>query len=132
MGTCVALVSCVQQTGNEDSRPALLLGDKDMVKASIVILMCLAGLPVLTHQESVQQFVNKGAGNPKPSISLAISARGANLDQRNQFKIGDKIIVAISMIDTSNQPVYACVSSEIYQDLPKLTRDGQPLQYTES
>jgi hypothetical protein len=37
--------------------------------------------------------------------------------------------VSITMTNTSAQPLYACISSDIYQDRPKLTRDGQVLPY---
>lgn len=33
------------------------------------------------------------------------------------------------MTNTSNNDVFACISSDLYQNLPKLTRDGQPVPY---
>lgn len=47
----------------------------------------------------------------------------------NRFKVGEQIPVTITMTNTSNQPVYTCISSDVYQDVPKLTRDGKLVPY---
>jgi len=45
------------------------------------------------------------------------------------FKVGEQIPVAITMTNTSKEPLYTCISSDVYQDLPKLTRDGKLVPY---
>ena len=47
----------------------------------------------------------------------------------NTFKVGEQIPVMITMTNTSKEPLYTCVSSDVYQDLPKLTRDGKLVPY---
>lgn len=48
----------------------------------------------------------------------------------NRFKVGEQIPVTITMTNMSSQPVYTCISSDVYQDVPKLTRDGKLVPYT--
>jgi hypothetical protein len=70
------------------------------------------------------------------------------LDQRNVIKVtiatldptlgpptrayrpGQKIPIAINLTNTSNVPVYSCLSGDLYQDLPRLKRDGKVVPYT--
>ena len=47
----------------------------------------------------------------------------------NRYKAGDRIPVTITMTNTSKDTVSTCVSSDLYQDLPKLTRDGKEVPY---
>jgi hypothetical protein len=47
----------------------------------------------------------------------------------NRYKVGEQIPVTITMTNTSNEPVYTCISSDVYQDVPKLTRDGKLVPY---
>ena len=46
-----------------------------------------------------------------------------------RYKAGDQIPVTITMTNTSTQPLYTCISSDVYQDLPRLTRDGKLVPY---
>ena len=46
-----------------------------------------------------------------------------------RYKVGQEIPVAITMTNTSKDAVYACISSDVYQDLPTLTRDGKVVPY---
>lgn len=47
----------------------------------------------------------------------------------NRYRVGDQIPITITMTNTSPSTVYTCLSSDIYQDLPKLTRDGKVVPY---
>jgi hypothetical protein len=47
----------------------------------------------------------------------------------NHYRVGDQIPITITMTNTSPSTVYTCLSSDIYQDVPKLTRDGQVVPY---
>jgi hypothetical protein len=44
-------------------------------------------------------------------------------------RVGEQIPITITMTNTSASPVTACISSDLYQDLPKLTRDGEVVPY---
>jgi len=48
---------------------------------------------------------------------------------RDSFKVGEQVPITITMTNTSTQPVYVCDSGTLYQDLPKLVRDGRVLPY---
>ena len=46
-----------------------------------------------------------------------------------RFKVGEEIPVTITMMNTSKDALYTCISSDVYQDLPKLTHDGKVVPY---
>ena len=47
----------------------------------------------------------------------------------NRYRVGDQIPIIITMTNTAPQTFYTCLSSDIYQDVPNLTRDGQVIPY---
>jgi len=49
--------------------------------------------------------------------------------QATRYKVGEEIPVTITMTNTSKDALYTCISSDVYQDLPKLTRDGKVVPY---
>jgi hypothetical protein len=44
---------------------------------------------------------------------------------KDRYKVGEKIPITISLTNTSSQPVSVCVSSDLYQDRPTLTKDNK-------
>ena len=46
-----------------------------------------------------------------------------------RYRVGDRVPVTISMTNNSDQPVEICDSDTIYQDRPKLLKDGQVVPY---
>ena len=62
----------------------------------------------------------------KVSIATVGSAFGP---PTTRYKAGEQIPIAITMTNTSNDQVFACISSDIYQNVPKLTRDGRPVAF---
>jgi hypothetical protein len=46
-----------------------------------------------------------------------------------RYKVGERVPVTITMTNTSTQPIYVCDSDMLYQDLPKLVKDGRILPY---
>jgi hypothetical protein len=48
---------------------------------------------------------------------------------KDLYKVGEQVPVTIAMTNTSTQPIYVCDSSTLYQDLPKLVKDGRILPY---
>jgi hypothetical protein len=48
---------------------------------------------------------------------------------RNRYKVGEQVPVTFTMTNTSAQPVYVCDSGTLYQDLPKLVKDGRTIPY---
>lgn len=53
------------------------------------------------------------------------TARNALSSLTNRFRIGDEILVPITMTNTSTHPVSVCISSDLYQDLPTLRKSGE-------
>ena len=49
-----------------------------------------------------------------------------------RYVVGEQMLITISLTNTSNQPIYACVSDDLYQDLPKLTHNGRLVSYSRS
>src|SRR5262245_28027334 len=67
---------------------------------------------------------------PASPIKVSISTTNGFLGPpANRYKVGEQIPVTITMTNTTNEPVYTCISSDVYQDVPKLTRDGKPVPY---
>jgi hypothetical protein len=63
-------------------------------------------------------------------IKVTIATVGPMLGPpTDHYKVGEQIPVTIKMTNTSNQPTYACVSSDIYQDVPRLTKNGDVFTY---
>jgi hypothetical protein len=74
---------------------------------------------------------NGAAVNPnEQAITVTIATTAGFLGQpANRYKVGEQIPVNITMTNTSATPVYTCVSSDLYQDVPTLTRDGKEVPY---
>jgi hypothetical protein len=62
---------------------------------------------------------------PQPPMRLTITA-GTEIGQStNRFKVGDPILITLTMTNTATGPQNVCLSSNLYQNLPTLTKDGQ-------
>ena len=48
---------------------------------------------------------------------------------KDRYKVGEQVPVTITITNTSTQPIYVCDSSTVYQDLPKLVKDGRIVPY---
>jgi len=58
-------------------------------------------------------------------LQLTIRAGTEIGESRDRFKVGDPILITLTMTNTAMNPQNVCLSSNLYQNLPKLTRDGQ-------
>ena len=64
------------------------------------------------------------------AIRVTIATTAGFLGQpANRYKVGEQIPVSITMTNTSTEPFDTCISSDIYQDRPRLTRDGKVIPY---
>jgi hypothetical protein len=73
----------------------------------------------LTEQESaIKVTITTGGGLFGPVKAL--------------YHVGESVPVAITMANTSKQVAQVCVTGTLYQDLPKLLKDGQPLSYMQA
>jgi hypothetical protein len=81
-------------------------------------------------QQPQQQGGGKAINDTGSAIRVTIMTGGGLFGSaRNRYKVGEQVPVTITMTNTSPQPVYVCDSSTLYQDLPKLVKDGQTLPY---
>jgi hypothetical protein len=81
-------------------------------------------------RESRQAIGNMNLTN-QSAIKVTIATVGPMLGPpTDRYKVGEQIPVTIELTNTSIQPAYACVSSDLYQDLPRLTKNGDVLPYT--
>lgn len=89
----------------------------------LVLIACTVGMG-----QSTQQPASKASSAPPIKVTIATTA-GFLGQPVNQYKVGEQIPVSITMTNTSAQPIDACISSDIYQDRPRLTRDGKVVPY---
>ena len=70
-------------------------------------------------------------GQSSSDIKVTISTTDGFLGPAaTRYKVGEQIPVTITMTNTSKDAVYTCISSDVYQDVPKLTRDGKVVPYS--
>lgn len=96
------------------------------------MLMCVAagGKQQTTSQpaqvQSLATETNHGTTSAERAIKVSIATVGSAFGPpTTRYKAGEQIPIAITMTNTSNDQVLACISSDIYQNVPKLTRDGR-------
>jgi hypothetical protein len=114
------------------------LGGRQMGKAIIMIvaLIFASGTPAKnskpTDAAGAQPEASEKALTDQPNkINLTIATVGPMLGPpTDRFTVGGQVLVTLSLTSTSNQSTYACISSDLYQDVPKLTKNGQLIPYT--
>jgi hypothetical protein len=90
-------------------------------------LLILLAFAVAMAQSPAPTSVKSSDASP---IKVTIATTNGFLGPpANRYKVGEQIPVTITMTNTSKEPVYTCISSDVYQDAPKLTRDGKLVPY---
>jgi hypothetical protein len=83
-----------------------------------------------SKKHSQTQTIRQPGSTQQPAVKVSISTTGDALSgTTNRYKVGDQIVVAITMTNASEQQQNVCVSSNLYQNVPRLTRDGLDLPY---
>ena len=108
-----------------------------MVKVTILLIavICALSAPAVNSRQPNLMDPLLPASESAPndlesSIHLSIATVGPMLGPpTNRYRVGDQVPIAISLTNTSSEPTYACVSSDLYQDLPRLKKNGQLLPY---
>ena len=75
------------------------------------------------------------AQSPAPANNIKVTIATTNGflgPPATRYKVGEQIPVTITMTNTSKDALYTCISSDVYQDRPKLTRDGKLVPYAAS
>lgn len=65
-----------------------------------------------------------------PAIKVSITTGGSLFGPpKGRYRVGERVPVSITMTNTSDEPAQVCVSGSLYQDRPRLLKDGQPVPY---
>ena len=102
-----------------------------LILIALIIALCV---PAPTSERTVAgQSLEKIAGSkppPEGAIKVTITTVGSFLrPPTNHYQVGVQIPITITMTNTSTEVQSVCVSSDLYQDLPKLTKDGVVIPY---
>ena len=93
-------------------------------------LLILTAFAIAVAQSSPPQINERILTREERAIKVTIATTAGFLGQpATRYKVGEQIPVSITMTNTSTAPVYTCTSSDLYQDLPKLTHDGTLVPY---
>lgn len=84
----------------------------------------------LTEFKRQGQNIQPTVNSQEPPIKVAIATVGSSFAQPSDtFKVGDQILVTITMTNLSPTPLDACMSASLYQNIPSLRRDGAVVPY---
>src|SRR5882724_11874730 len=109
-----------------------------MSKAIILLIAVISALSASAGNSRLPdaagplpQVGEQGLTDQARAMHLKIATVGPMLGPpTDRYSAGEQVLITIGMTNTSSQSTYACVSSDLYQDLPKLTKNGQLLPYT--
>jgi hypothetical protein len=105
--------------------------------AALVLLTMLTGsahavrlvcFPMgLAQQSNTSRERGQINGN---QIKISIATGGEPYGPaKDSYRVGERIPVVITMTNTGTEPVYVCETGTLYQDRPKLLKDGKPVPY---
>ncbi len=97
--------------------------------AGMAIAVTVAFFP-LQSSSATQQPSSPSLPRQSPQIQVRITTGGGLFGPpRDRYRVGERVPVSITMTNNSDQPVEVCDSDTLYQDRPKLLKDGQPVPY---
>jgi hypothetical protein len=78
---------------------------------------------------SQQQDQNSSGATAKAQAAAQVMiAVGPEIGiAKDLFKVGEAVLVTITMTNSSTEPQNVCLSANLYQNLPVLTKDGEPV-----
>lgn len=65
----------------------------------------------------------------KRPIVITIATKGDNYEPKTRYKLGDKVLVEVTMTNTSTEPLEGSIGNSYFQDRPRLRKDGELLPY---
>ena len=100
-----------------------------VVAGVALVLGALVAFQLKSSYAIQQQSAPLRAQQNSP-IQVSITTSGGLFGpSRDRYRLGERVPVSIRMTNNSDQPVQVCDSDTVYQDRPKLLKDGQPLPY---
>jgi len=100
-----------------------------VVSGVALVLVVLVALQFKSSYAIPQQSTDTGTQKNSP-VQVSINTGGGLFGPaKGRYKVGQRVPVSITMTNNSDQPVEICDSDTVYQDRPKLLKDGQPVSY---
>ena len=79
---------------------------------------------------ATQDAGSRPAAGQQGALKVTITTGGGLFGPpKTSYRAGQRIPIVISMTNEGRDPVYVCDSSTLYQDRPRLLKDGRPLPY---
>ena len=79
---------------------------------------------------ATQQPSTPSEAEQNSPIKVSITTGGGLFGpSRDRYRVGQRVPISITMTNNSDEPVQVCDSDTVYQDRPKLLKDGQPVPY---
>jgi hypothetical protein len=101
-------------------------------KLSLIIFLALAMMSTSSSTRSAEATQDQTQQRSDPKIEVSIATERPMLEgPTSTYRFGEQIPVEIKLTNTSTNPVYSCLSDDLYQDLPELRRNGKVVQYTD-
>jgi hypothetical protein len=115
---------------------------KRLIISLVAVLIVSAVIGKQTPLQLAQQpNVGQLSTEQRRAIQLVISSHAAPSDfyylgpviVRSSFKLSESIYIGLIMTNTASEPIRVCAfSNQYYQNRLQLTRDGQPVSYSEN
>jgi hypothetical protein len=100
------------------------------IGAAMVLCVLVAVSPRRGSFATQQQNDVRALAAQERAIKVSITTGGGLFGPpKTLYHVGQRVPVSITMTNTSDQTVEVCVSDTLYQDSPRLVRDGQPVPY---
>ena len=97
----------------------------------VALSLAVWGAGAWAEKAATRSQPSEKSENDQPIIKVMISPVSPLLDGASKsYRSGQQIPVAISLTNMGSDPVYTCLSGDIYQDVPRLKRNGQLVSYT--
>ena len=101
-----------------------------MTKVFLLLIVAISIVSALTGTTRPPNPRTVPQQSSQPVIKVTITTVGDSLGPpTSRYKVGDQIPVTITMTNTSTTALSVCISSDLYQNLPKLTKDGVVVPY---
>jgi hypothetical protein len=75
------------------------------------------------------QDADKDKVKPKRPIQMTIVTKGSDYEPRSRYKVGDKVLVEVTMTNTGAEPLEVGIGNSYFQDRPRMLKDGKPVLY---
>ena len=99
-----------------------------LVIAAPLLFLLAAGAGRGALRAAPQDGGAQPPGGQQGAVKVSITTGGGLFGPpKDRYRVGERIPVVITMTNTGGEPVYVCDSSTLYQDRPRLLKDGQPV-----